>query len=299
MTTPASSPCWIARRYSNCPGGIGDGDASHQVLTVRHRLGRDEMARRVEGRHDAARRVGGREPEPDGIQIAAGHRHRLESLARDRVGHLHLAARRVPSNREHVAAHVELPREAELVAVRPGAQRDARLPDAPLFGLVLSLPTLPGRLQVLIDRRELLARQHQLLGHGIVAGLVAAKRDGLAEAEDVEQALDQLEVLHVLTRDEVEQEVAFGPGIAPRLVGLEAGGRVGGAAAGLAVADVDDAAVVEVPAARPVALDDVVVPIERGELEILPGVEQAPVVLAEPLAVAREARPGRGRPRTA
>src|SRR6185437_13050825 len=58
----------------------------------------------------------------------------------------------------------------------------------------------------------------------------------------------------------------------------------------LAVPDIDDPAVVEVPAAGAVALDDIVVAIERGELEILAGVEQAAIVLPEPLAVGPEIR---------
>src|SRR5690348_9926794 len=88
----------------------------------------------------------------------------------------------------------------------------------------------------------------------------------------------------------MEQEVTVRTGVSPRLVRLEAWRGVGGAAGGLAVANVDHAAVVEVSAARMVPLDDIVVPMERGELKVLSGVEQAAIVLAQPLAGSTELR---------
>src|SRR2546427_167444 len=150
------------------------------------------------------------------------------------------------------------PGEPELVAVCPGAERDAGLPQPALLGLVLAGADPARRLQPLVDRRELLPRQHELRGDGVCLRPAIAQGDRLVEAEHVEEALDQLEVLHVLAGDEMEDEVALGTGVAPGLVRLEARGGVRRPAARLAVADVNHAPVVEIPAAGVVAFDDVV-----------------------------------------
>src|SRR5207237_2985964 len=71
----------------------------------------------------------------------------------------------------------------------------------------------------------------------------------------------------------------------------EAGGGIRRPAGGLAMANVDDAAIVEVPAARAVALYDVVVPVVGSQLKVLPGIEESAVVLAQPFPVRAQLNP--------
>ncbi len=102
--------------------------------------------------------------------------------------------------------------------------------------------------------------------------------------------------MNVFTCDEVENEVAIGPLVPPRFVRLDVTAPIRCAIRGLAVADIDDAAVVEVYAFGPIAFDDVVMPVGTREREVLPGVEVAAVMLPQPLAVAPQIVPVPGRP---
>src|SRR4051812_49874902 len=59
----------------------------------------------------------------------------------------------------------------------------------------------------------------------------------------------------------MEDQISVRAAVPPRLVGLQTRRRVGGAARGLAVADVNDSPIVEISASRPVSLHDVVVAV--------------------------------------
>ena len=49
----------------------------------------------------------------------------------------------------------------------------------------------------------------------VEAGLIAAGAHGVAESQHVEKAFHQLEILHILARDEMEDQVAIRPAVPP------------------------------------------------------------------------------------
>jgi hypothetical protein len=106
----------------------------------------------------------------------------------------------------------------------------------------------------------------------------------------VEHALDEAIVVQVaaaavvVAGAEVEQEIAVGPAY-HRSIGHEAEHERPKPRRGLAVADVDDAPVVELLAAGPVGVAGAVEAAGDGKREVPPGVQQPAVVLAEPLAL--------------
>jgi hypothetical protein len=193
----------------------------------------------------------------------------------------------VAPDRKHLGSGLQLIWETELVAVARGADGNTLLPRSPLLVLISSGAAPTRSLKATVNRRQLLAGQHQLLGDRIVPRpiVLALELDGVTESQNVEQAFDQLEVLHILARDKMEDQVAICPAVPPRFVRFQPGSCVAGATRRLPMTYVDDAPVVEITAPGAVSLDDVVVAVVGGQLKVLPGVEQPAVVLSQTFSI--------------
>src|SRR5215210_452170 len=103
----------------------------------------------------------------------------------------------VLAHREHLPVSLQLLGKTQLVTITAGSDRDAFLPGATLLALETAAAHVPRALQPPVDRRELLAGQHELLGDCVVRCSVslALEFHSITEPEHIEQALDQLEVL--------------------------------------------------------------------------------------------------------
>src|SRR5690606_29030670 len=111
----------------------------------------------------------------------------------------------------------------------------------------------------------------------------AASGRARAGAEYVDHALDEPVVLDVDAGAEVEDEVAVGPVVTPRLVGHDGEEHRTDALRRLAVADVDDAPVVELHAAGAVRTGPQLVAAGDRERKVAARIVEPPVVLRQPL----------------
>src|SRR4051794_11757111 len=258
------------------------------MLLRRHLRGCDEVPCGVERRHHLTAFIHGDKAKPHAIEKTASDHDRLEAGAGNGVRDLYLMASRVPSHRQHLPLSLQLLGESQLVAIALRSQRNALLANPAFLALKAAAAHASGTLQPAINRRELLPRQHQLLGHRIGRPQITLplQQHGIAEPEYIEQTLHQPEVLHIFPGDEVEDQIAVGAAVMPGLVGFQAGSRVARAAGRLSVTDVNDPPVIEIAAARLVALYDVVVAVFGDELKIFPRVKQPSIMLPQPLTLA-------------
>ena len=260
-------------------------EQSGQVRRAAQRRPCGEHPHRVELRHQAVRDVGHEEPKPQRVEYAGRPGLRGDPLRRngeDHVQHLPTGGIRARTDDE-VGGH-EVERHVEALAVAIGGR--PHLDRMVAEGALVGEPHAARR--PLVDGIEVGARVPQLERQGVEPAPLCWPKPRL-EPERVERALDQLEVLHVPARHEVEDQVAVGAAVQPALVRLEAASQhraragVLGAAVRIAMTDVDDPAIIELRLGRTVALRDVVVSMAAHQPEVAPCVEPAPVVLGEPL----------------
>src|SRR2546425_8451865 len=133
-----------------------------------------------------------------------------------------------------------------------------------------------GVAQASVDRADLGAGREQVAQDRVEpwAPHLERQRAAVACRERVGQALHQLEVLHVAARDEVEDQVALGWGAAvqPRLVRLDTVEHllIRRPLVRRPVAQIDDAAVVELRLVGAIALGDVVMAVGTSPSAIAP-----------------------------
>ena len=259
---------------------------SRQVRRAAQRHPGGERPHRVDLGHQAVRRVGHEEPEPQRVDHTRRPGLRGDPLRRDGEDDVqHLSADRLRARPHHEVRGDEVERDIEALAVAVGGrpQLDCAVAEGAFVGEARAAR------RPLVEGIEVGARVPQLERHAVQPAALRLS-EARPEPERIERTLDQLEVLHVPARHEMEDQIAVAAAVQPALVRLEAGpqhrARAGvlRAAVRIAVTDVDDAAIVELRLSRAVALRDVVMPMPAHQPEAAARVEPAPVVLGESLA---------------
>ncbi|MCH7891718.1 MAG: hypothetical protein IH921_09465 [Gemmatimonadetes bacterium] len=221
-------------------------DLTNQIFVLRDGLPGQEHPGGVDESDRVPGTVYGHEPQPHRIDDAARVLRSSEGGAGNGEGDVHQTLIAAIPHGENLGQRLDLQREEQFVGIAGGAVQDSRSALATFFRLHPGGAAGPGGLDPAVNRGQPVARVEQGDRYRIVGDTGALELYGLGVAHDVEDALDQLVVLHVIAGYEMEDHVAVSQAITPRLVVVHFETVVRGPVGRLAVPNVDDPAIVEV-----------------------------------------------------